>query len=144
MRTFMAKPEEALPQRKWWVVDAANQPLGRLASRIATILRGKHKVSYTPHVDTGDFVVVINAKQVKVTGRKATDKMYYHHTKHPGGIKGVSFEQVLVKHADLPIQQAVKGMLPHNSLGRKMLGKLKIYSGDKHPHAAQQPAVLEL
>ncbi len=144
MRTFMAKPAEALPQRKWWVVDATNQPLGRLASRVATILRGKHKAQFTPHVDTGDFVIVINADKVKLTGNKATDKMYYSHSGYPGGIKEISFEHLVVKHPNQPIEKAVKGMLPKNTLGRKMLSKLKVYAGDQHPHQAQQPATLEL
>jgi large subunit ribosomal protein L13 len=144
MRTFMAKPAEALPQRKWWVVDATNQPLGRLASRVATVLRGKHKAQFTPHVDTGDFVIVINADKVKLTGNKATDKMYYSHSGYPGGIKEISFEHLVAKHPNQPIEKAVKGMLPKNTLGRKMLTKLKVYAGDQHPHQAQQPATLEL
>jgi large subunit ribosomal protein L13 len=144
MRTFMAKPAEALPQRKWWIVDATNQPLGRLASRVATVLRGKHKAQFTPHVDTGDFVVVINADKVKLTGNKATDKMYYSHSGYPGGIKEISFEHLAAKHPNQPIEKAVKGMLPKNTLGRKMLSKLKVYAGGQHPHQAQQPATLEL
>jgi large subunit ribosomal protein L13 len=144
MRTFMAKPAEALPQRKWWVVDATNQPLGRLASRVATVLRGKHKAQFTPHVDAGDFVIVINADKVKLTGSKASDKMYYRHSGYPGGIKQISFEHLVKKHPNQPIEQAVKGMLPKNTLGRKLLGKLKVYAGDQHPHQAQQPATLEL
>ena len=144
MRTFMAKPAEALPQRKWWVVDATNQPLGRLASRVATVLRGKHKAQFTPHVDAGDFVIVINADKVKLTGRKASDKMYYRHSGYPGGIKQISFEHLVEKHPNQPIEQAVKGMLPKNTLGRKLLSKLKVYAGNQHPHQAQQPATLEL
>jgi large subunit ribosomal protein L13 len=144
MRTFMAKPAEALPQRKWWVVDATNQPLGRLASRVATVLRGKHKAQFTPHVDTGDFVIVINADKVKLTGSKATDKMYYSHSGYPGGIKEISFKHLIEKHPNQPIEKAVKGMLPKNTLGRKMLSKLKVYAGEQHPHQAQQPATLEL
>ena len=144
MRTFMAKPAEALPQRKWWVVDATNQPLGRLASRVATVLRGKHKAQFTPHVDTGDFVIVINADKVKLTGSKASDKKYYRHSGYPGGIKETSFEHLVEKHPNQPIEQAVKGMLPKNTLGRKLLGKLKVYAGNQHPHQAQQPATLEL
>jgi large subunit ribosomal protein L13 len=144
MRTFMAKPAEALPQRKWWVVDATNQPLGRLASRVATVLRGKHKAQFTPHVDTGDFVIVINADKVKLTGSKASDKKYYRHSGYPGGIKETSFEHLVEKHPNQPIEQAVKGMLPKNTLGRKLLGKLKVYAGNQHPHQAQQHATLEL
>ena len=144
MRTYMAKPADAHPARKWWVVDAANQPLGRLASRIATILRGKHKAEFTPHVDTGDFVIVVNAQQVKLTGRKATDKMYYRHTGHPGGIKGISYEHLIEKHPEQPIEKAVRGMLPKNSLGRKLLAKLKVYATDQHPHQAQQPTPLQM
>jgi large subunit ribosomal protein L13 len=144
MRTFMAKPAEALPQRKWWVVDATNQPLGRLASRVATVLRGKHKAQFTPHVDTGDFVIVINADKVKLTGSKASDKKYYRHSGYPGGIKETSYEHLVEKHPNQPIEQAVKGMLPKNTLGRKLLSKLKVYAGNQHPHQAQQPATLEL
>jgi large subunit ribosomal protein L13 len=142
MKTYMAKTAEAVQDRKWWVVDAKDQPLGRLASRVATILRGKHKPSYTPHIDSGDFVIVINARKVKVTGAKRTEKMYYRHSGYPGGIREESFEHLLVRHPELPIQKAVKGMLPKNVLGRQLIGKLKIYATDQHPHQAQKPVPL--
>ena len=144
MRTFVAKPAEALAARRWWVVDAKGQPLGRLASKVATVLRGKHKPTYTPHVDTGDFVIVLNAAQVKVTGKKREDKKYYRHSGYPGGIRETSFRQLVSKAPDAPVRLAVRGMLPKNTLGRQMLGKLKIYPGDKHPHAAQKPEPLKL
>jgi large subunit ribosomal protein L13 len=142
MRTYVAKPAEASATRKWWVVDASQQPLGRLASRIAAVLRGKHKATYTPHVDTGDFVVVINAEQVKVTGNKLTDKKYYRHSRHPGSIREESFEHILKRHPDFPIKKAVWGMLPKNVLGRQMLTKLKVYGSTEHPHQAQKPEKL--
>jgi large subunit ribosomal protein L13 len=144
MQTLSAKPAEAAATRKWWVVDATDQPLGRLASRVAQILSGKHKTSYTPHVDTGDFVVVVNAAQVKVTGKKATDKTYYTHSGYPGAIKKETFRHLLVKHPERPIELAVKGMLPKNVLGRQMLGKLKVYGEGAHPHQAQKPEPLKV
>ena len=144
MRTFVAKPETSLPDRQWWVVDAKDQPLGRVASRVATLLRGKHKPTFTPHVDTGDFVIIVNAKQVKVTGKKASDKIYYRHSFYPGGIKGENYESVLAKKPDAPLTHAVKGMLPKSVLGRQLLKKLKVYPTDQHPHAAQQPQVFTL
>ncbi len=139
VKTFTAKPAETLPTRKWWVVDAKGQSLGRVASRIAHVLRGKHKPIFTPHTDTGDFVIVINAKMVRVTGKKTEDKMYYAYSGHPGGLKGRSYRELLEKHPDAPLRAAVRGMLPKNTLGRKMLAKLKIYPTAEHPHAAQQP-----
>jgi large subunit ribosomal protein L13 len=142
MRTYVAKPAEAQATRKWYVVDAKDQPLGRLASKIATVLRGKHKPTYTPHVDTGDFVVVVNAAQVKLTGNKATDKMYYRHSGYPGAIRGESFRHLVEKHPDAPLTLAVKGMLPKNVLGRQMLEKLKVYGDSAHPHQAQKPETL--
>ncbi len=144
MQTASAKPAEAAATRKWWVVDATGLPLGRLASRVAQVLSGKHKPSYTPHVDTGDFVVVVNAAQVKVTGKKTTDKMYYRHSGYPGAIRQDSFQHLLVKHPERPIELAVKGMLPKNVLGRQMLGKLKVYGDGAHPHQAQTPAPLKV
>jgi large subunit ribosomal protein L13 len=144
MSTYVAKPAEAQATRKWFVVDAKDQPLGRLASKIATVLRGKHKPTYTTHVDTGDFVIVVNAAQVKVTGNKATDKMYYRHSGYPGAIKGESFRDLLKKHPDAPVTLAVKGMLPKNVLGRQMLEKLKVYGGSDHPHRAQKPETLSV
>ena len=142
MPTYVAKPAEAQATRKWYVVDAKDQPLGRLASKIATMLRGKHKPTYTPHVDTGDFVIVVNAAQVKLTGNKANDKMYYRHSGYPGAIRGESFRHLVEKHPDAPLTLAVKGMLPKNVLGRQMLEKLKVYGGSAHPHQAQKPETL--
>ena len=144
MQTPSAKPAEAAATRKWWVVDAKDQPLGRLASRVAQVLCGKHKTSYTPHVDTGDFVVVVNAAQVKVTGKKATDKNYYTHSGYPGAIKKHAFRDLLVRHPERPIELAVKGMLPKNVLGRQMIEKLKIYGNGDHPHQAQKPEPLKV
>lgn len=141
MKTYSAKPLEV--ERKWYLIDAENEILGRLAVRIANILRGKHKPEYTPNVDTGDFVVVINADKVRVTGNKETDKIYYHHTGYPGGLKSASFKELMEKDGTLAIEKAVKGMLQHNTLGAQQLTKLKIYTGSEHPHAAQKPIVLE-
>lgn len=144
MRSYVAKPAEAIATRKWWVVDATNQPLGRLATRVASVLRGKHKPTYQPDTDMGDFVVVINADKVKVTGTKAQNKFYHTHSGYPGAIRSESFEKAIVRHPDLPVTEAVKGMLPKNVLGREMLSKLKVYGSAEHPHKAQQPAVLPL
>lgn len=142
MKTISAKP--ATVQRDWYVVDAAGKTLGRIATEIALRLRGKHKPIYTPHVDTGDFIVVINAEKVHVTGNKRGGKMYYHHSLYPGGLKSISFEKLIQKKPEQVIELAVKGMLPHNPLGRAMFRKLKVYAGAEHPHTAQQPKVLEL
>ena len=142
MKTYSAKAGEV--SRDWFVVDAADKTLGRLATEIAHRLRGKHKPEYTPHVDTGDYIVVINAEKVKVTGAKATDKMYHHHTGYPGGLKSISFEKLIDKAPERVIQGAVKGMLPRNPLGRAMFKKLKVYAGSEHPHAAQQPQALNI
>lgn len=142
MKTFSAKPESV--KRDWYVVDAAGKTLGRLASEIAKRLRGKHKPEYTPHVDTGDYIVVVNAEKVTVTGRKFTDKMYYHHTGYPGGIKEISFDKLQAKKPCEIIELAVKKMLPRNPLGRAMYRKLKVYAGAEHPHAAQQPQLIEI
>ena len=142
MKTFSAKAEEV--QRDWFVVDAAEKTLGRLASKIAHRLRGKHKAEYTPHVDTGDYIVVINAEKIKVSGAKATDKMYHRHTGYPGGLKSLSFEKLIEKAPERVIQNAVKGMLPRNPLGRAMFKKLKVYAGTEHPHTAQQPQPLNI
>ncbi|HEY5962124.1 MAG TPA: 50S ribosomal protein L13 [Polyangiaceae bacterium] len=144
MRTFVAKPESAQATRKWWIIDANNQPLGRIASQVAVLLRGKHKPTFTPHVDTGDFVIVINASKVKLTGNKPSAKKYYRHSGYPGGISMISFEDVIEKHPELPIQKAVKGMLPKNVLGRQLITKLKVYGTQNHPHQAQQPAQFAL
>lgn len=141
-KTFSAKPAEV--KRDWYVVDAAGKTLGRLASEIASRLRGKHKAEFTPHVDTGDYIIVVNAEKVHVSGRKSTDKMYYHHTGFPGGIKGISFDKLIDKAPERVLEIAVKGMLPKNSLGRAMFSKLKVYAGPEHTHAAQQPKPLEI
>lgn len=142
MRTYSAKPAEAQATRKWWVVDAKGQPLGRLASRVASVLSGKHKPTFTRHVDTGDFVIVVNASQVKLTGSKAETKKYYQHSGYPGGMHAKAFAEVV--ETEIPITKAVKGMLPKNVLGRQMLTKLKVYGGADHPHAAQKPEPLSL
>jgi len=142
MKTYSAKTGEV--NQDWFVVDAADKTLGRLASEIAHRLRGKHKAEYTPHVDTGDYIVVINAEKIKVTGAKTTDKMYHRHTGYPGGLKSISFEKLIEKAPERVIQGAVKGMLPRNPLGRAMFKKLKVYAGSEHPHAAQQPQALNI
>lgn len=141
-RTFQAKNEDL--DKKWYVVDAAGKTLGRLASQVAAVLRGKHKPTYTPHVDTGDFVIVINADKVRLTGRKLQNKIYYRHSQYPGGLRQTTAGQMLERRPERLIELAVWGMLPHNRLGRKQIRKLKVYSGDAHPHAAQQPEVLEV
>lgn len=142
MKTFSAKSESV--KHQWLLVDATDRTLGRIATEIAMRLRGKHKPEYTPHVDTGDYVVVVNAEKVKVTGKKESDKMYYRHTGYPGGIKSLSFSQMVEKAPERVLHLAVKGMMPKNKLSQKMLGKLKIYAGDAHPHAAQQPIPLDI
>ena len=141
MKTISAKAETV--QRSWYVIDAEGQTLGRLATEVARRLRGKHKTEYTPHVDTGDYIVVVNAGKVKVTGRKASDKMYYRHTGHPG-LKEANFTQMIERSPEKVIELAVKGMLPRNPLGRAMYRKLKVYAGQEHPHDAQQPETLTL
>ena len=142
MKTYSAKAGEV--QQGWFVVDAQNKVLGRLASQIAIRLRGKHKPEYTPHVDTGDYVVVINAAKLRVTGRKTDDKMYYRHTGFPGGIRETSFSKLQATRPERILQKAVKGMLPKGPLGYAMLRKLKVYGGGTHPHSAQQPKTLEI
>ncbi len=142
MKTFSAKPESV--KREWFVVDADGKTLGRLASEIASRLRGKHKPEYTPHVDTGDYIIVINCEKIAVTGNKRTDKVYYHHTGFIGGIKSITFDKLLVKAPEQIIEKAVKGMLPKGPLGRAMYRKLKVYAGSEHQHAAQQPTVLDI
>ena len=142
MKTYSARAGDVA--QNWLLVDAEGQTLGRMASAIATRLRGKHKAEYTPHVDTGDFVVVINADKVRVTGRKVTDKVYHSHSGYPGGLKSVSFENLLAKSPERVVRLAVRGMMPRNRLSRAMLRKLKVYAGGEHPHAAQQPQTLEL
>lgn len=142
MTTFSAKPAEV--KRDWYVVDAADKTLGRLATEIARRLRGKHKAEYTPHVDTGDYIIVVNAKQVHVTGNKRKDKVYYHHTGYIGNMKSITLEKLLDKAPERVIEEAVRGMLPKNPLGRAMFKKLKVYGGGEHNHVAQQPQPLEI
>jgi len=142
MKTYVTKPTEI--ERKWYVVDAEGQTLGRLASKIAVILRGKHKPVFSPSVDCGDYVIVINAEKITVTGRRMEQKTYYRHSGYPGGIKSITLRDQLERYPTRPVELAVKGMLPKNKLGRKMLKKLKVYSGTEHPHAAQEPVILEL
>ena len=142
MKTVSARKETVT--RQWYVVDAAGKTLGRLCTEIANRLRGKHKPEFTPHVDTGDYIVVVNAGKIVVTGNKATDKLYQHHTGYPGGIKSISFDKLLVKSPEMIIEKAVKGMMPKNKLSRAMLSKLKVYAGNDHPHSAQQPTLLEI
>lgn len=142
MKTFVAKPESV--KRDWYIVDAEGKTLGRIATEIASRLRGKHKPEYTPHVDTGDYIVVINAEKVTVTGAKTTDKMYHRHSGYMGGIKSISFDKLIAKRPEMIIELAVKGMLPRGPLGRAMFRKLKVYAGAEHKHAAQQPQVLDI
>lgn len=142
MKTVSTRPQDV--EHAWYVIDAESQTLGRLATEVARRLRGKHKASFTPHVDTGDYIVVVNAEKVRVTGNKTTDKMYYRHSGYPGGIKATPFDDMIEKHPERVIEKAVKGMLPHNPLGRACFRKLKVYAGPDHPHSAQQPQPLSL
>jgi large subunit ribosomal protein L13 len=142
VKTYAVRANEI--ERQWWVVDASDQTLGRLATRVATLLEGKHKPMYSPHLDTGDHVVVVNAGKVRVTGNKLVQKRYYRHSGYPGGLKEESLQALLVRKPELVIERAVKGMLPQNRLGRAMFKKLKVYSGAEHPHQAQQPQAAEL
>lgn len=142
MKTISTKPHEV--QRAWHVIDANEQVLGRLASKVAAILRGKHKPTYTPHVDTGDFVVIINAEKIKVTGNKVNDKIYNHHSNYPGGIKSINFKDLMAKDGTRALEIAIHGMMPKGPLGRQMARKLKIYAGAEHPHEAQQPQALDI
>jgi large subunit ribosomal protein L13 len=142
VKTYAVKANEI--ERRWWLVDAADQTLGRLASRIAALLEGKHKPTYSPHLDLGDHVIVINAEKVRVTGNKLVQKRYYRHSNYPGGLKEESLAAVLARKPELVIERAVKGMLPQNRLGRAMFRKLKVYRGGDHPHQAQQPTALEV
>jgi large subunit ribosomal protein L13 len=142
VKTYYAKPGEV--EREWLIIDAEDQVLGRVAAKAAHILRGKHKPQFTPHVDTGDFVIIVNADKIRVTGNKAKDKRYYRHSGYPGGLKSESFEEAMAKHPERVIEHAVKGMLPKNTLGRAQGKKLKVYAGPEHPHAAQQPRKIEL
>lgn len=142
MKTFSAKPAEV--KRDWYLVDASDKTLGRLATGIALRLRGKHKPEFTPHVDTGDYIVVINAEKINVTGNKRTDKMYHHHTGYIGNLKSISFDKLIEKAPERILETAVKGMLPKNPLGRAMFRKLKVYAGTEHQHTAQQPQPLDI
>ncbi|ARQ69021.1 50S ribosomal protein L13 [Streptomyces marincola] len=142
MRTYSPKPADI--QRQWHVIDAADVVLGRLASQAATLLRGKHKPIYAPHVDTGDFVVIINADKVHLSGNKATQKLAYRHSGYPGGLRSVRYEDLLKNNPEKAVEKAVKGMLPKNTLGRQMFSKLKVYAGAEHPHAAQRPVPFEI
>lgn len=140
-KTFAPTPEDM--QHDWWIVDAQGQTLGRLASRVAMVLRGKHKATFTTHADMGDYVVIINAAKIHVTGRRMDQKVYYRHTGYPGGIKSMTLREMLKRHPERVLEIAVRGMLPKNRLGRQMIKKLKVYAGDQHPHEAQKPKVLE-
>ncbi|ELK20916.1 50S ribosomal protein L13 [Anoxybacillus flavithermus] len=142
MRTYMAKPNEV--ERKWYVIDAEGKTLGRLASEVAAILRGKHKPTYTPHVDTGDHVIIINAEKVELTGKKLTNKLYYRHSLHPGGLKVRTALEMRTHYPEQMLERAIRGMLPKGSLGRQMFKKLHVYRGSEHPHQAQKPEVYEL
>ena len=142
MKTYQAKPLEV--EREWLVIDAEDQVLGRVATKASQLLKGKHKPQYTPHVDTGDFVIIINADKIRVTGTKASSKEYYRHSGYPGGLKCETFAEAMQKHPERVIEHAVKGMLPKNTLGRAMGKKLKVYTGSEHPHAAQKPRKIEL
>ncbi|MCC3773464.1 50S ribosomal protein L13 [Streptomyces sp. UNOB3_S3] len=142
MRTFSPKPGDV--QRQWHIIDAQDVVLGRLASQAASLLRGKHKTVYAPHMDMGDFVVIINADKVHLSGNKKTQKMAYRHSGFPGGLRSVRYDELLDKNPEKAVEKAIKGMLPKNSLGRQMLSKLKVYSGSEHPHAAQQPVPFEI
>jgi large subunit ribosomal protein L13 len=142
MKTYSARPQDV--RHQWHLIDAEGKTLGRLATEVARRLRGKHKPEYTPHVDTGDYIVIINAEKIHVTGRKMSDKMYHHHTGYIGNLKSINLEKLLERKPERVIQKAVKGMMPKGPLGRAMLGKLKVYAGTEHPHAAQQPQALEL
>jgi large subunit ribosomal protein L13 len=140
-KTYVAKPGEV--EQNWFVVDATDKTLGRLATRIASVLRGKHKPEFTPHVDVGDFVIVVNAGKIRVTGRKLDQKLYYRHTGYPGGLRSITLREQLNRHPERVIEKAVKGMLPRGPLGRRMFKKLKVYEGAEHPHQAQQPEPLD-
>jgi len=141
MSTFMAKKEEV--ERQWYVIDAAGKPLGRLATQVAVMLRGKHKATFTPHVDTGDYVIIVNAEKVVLTGKKLDQKMYYRHSGYPGGLKAMNYKRFMETAPERAVEKAVWGMLPHNVLGRKMLKKLKVYKGSVHPHEAQGPKAFD-
>lgn len=139
MQTYMATPKDI--ERKWYILDAANKPLGRLATEAARLLRGKHKPIFTPHMDTGDHVIIINAEKVLLTGNKLQQKKYYHHSRYPGGLKSLDYQTLLATKPERAIEKAVKGMIPHNRLGSQVMKKIRIYRGGEHPHAAQMPEV---
>jgi large subunit ribosomal protein L13 len=143
-KTYSPKASEVQSSREWYIVDAEGQTLGRMASQIAAVLRGKHKPIFAPHMDTGDFVVVINADKVKVTGAKPQQKFYYHHSQYPGGLRSTPFADMIRKHPTRPVEHAIKKMLPKNALGEQMFRKLKVYAGPDHPHGAQQPKTLRI
>ena len=142
MSTYMAKPANV--ERKWYVIDAEGVVLGRLASQVALMLRGKHKPTFTPHVDTGDFIIVVNTDKIVLTGNKLNDKIYYHHTGHPGGLKETKYRDLMATKSEFALKKAVRGMLPKGPLGNKMFKKLKVYAGAEHEHAAQKPEVFEM
>ena len=142
MSTYMAKPANV--ERKWYVIDAEGVVLGRLASQVALMLRGKHKPTFTPHVDTGDFIIVVNTDKIVLTGNKLNDKIYYHHTGHPGGLKETKYRDLMANKSEFALKKAVRGMLPKGPLGNKMIKKLKVYAGAEHEHAAQKPEVFEM
>ena len=144
MKTFVQKKEQALKERKWFLIDAENKVLGKVAIKVANLLRGKTKATFTPHVDCGDFVVVINADKIKLTGKKETDKVYYRHSGNPGGLKSRTAKEMREKHPERMIEIAVKGMIPHTKLGDHVYSKLKVYAGSEHPHTAQSPQKIEL
>lgn len=141
MKTYSAKPLEV--ERKWYLIDAEGKTLGRLATLVANILRGKHKPQYTPHIDTGDFVIIVNAEKIQVSGKKETDKKYYRHTGYPGGLKVTNFQELMTKNPVAAVERAIKGMLPHNTLGQEQFNKLKVYAGSEHPHEAQKPVLYD-
>ena len=142
MKTYMAKPNEV--EAKWYVVDATDKTLGRLATVVANVLRGKHKPTYTPHIDTGDHVIVVNAEKIKLTGKKLDQKQMHRHSGYPGGLRSIDYRTLLATRPERAIEAAVKGMIPHNRLGRKQLTKLNVYAGNQHPHQAQKPEVMEI
>jgi large subunit ribosomal protein L13 len=142
MNTAFVKP--AVVERKWFVLDAEGKPLGRIAAKVASIVRGKEKAIFAPHQEVGDFVVIVNADKVAVSGRKAQQKLYYHHSGYVGGLKSVNFEKLIIRHPAAPLEKAIKGMLPKGPLGRKLLKNVKVYAGSTHPHAAQSPQAIEL
>ena len=142
VKTYTPKPQDI--DRKWWIVDAEGQTLGRLASKVAPIIRGKHKPTYAPNIDVGDYVIIINCDKIVVTGNKMEEKMYYRHSLYPGGLSEINLKDNLKRFPDRPLREAIKGMLPKGALGHQMIGKLKVYAGTEHPHAAQKPNVLEL